>query len=100
MVKRNIARLVPLMKKAAAAARVVSTPAVAVAGIPVNADWVLVTKWALRSTPCRSIASYMALFEGEYAGTPAAESAMYTRSALSSVLNGTSSRTMPTTVAT
>ena len=33
-----VRRLVPLMKKAAAAARVVRTPAVAVAGTPVKAD--------------------------------------------------------------
>ena len=44
MVKRNIARLVPLMKKALAAPRVVITPAVAVAGTPVRADCVLATK--------------------------------------------------------
>ena len=36
MVKRNILRLVPSMKKALAAARVVRTPAVAAAGNPVG----------------------------------------------------------------
>ena len=33
-VKRNIARLVPAMKKACAAAREVMTPAVAAGGVP------------------------------------------------------------------
>ena len=33
-VKRNIARLVPAMKNACAAARVVKTPAVAAGGVP------------------------------------------------------------------
>src|ERR1700736_4336217 len=99
MVKRNMARFVPLMKKALAAPRVVMTPAVAVVGMPDKADWVLDTRCAFRSTLFWSMATYMSLFVGEYAGTPEAESATYTRSALSKVLNGTSSRTMPTTVA-
>ena len=46
-----------------------------------------------------SSASYMALFEAEYAGSPDLPSPVYTRSALSKVLKGTLSRTMPITVA-
>ena len=46
-VKRNIARLVPAMKKDCAAARVVMMPAVAAAGMPVCADCVSRTSTVL-----------------------------------------------------
>ena len=52
MVKRNMARLVPLTKKALAAPRVVMTPAVAAAGIPVMADCVLEIRCAFSNRRC------------------------------------------------
>src|ERR1700685_2103725 len=70
IVKRNIARFVPLMKNALAAPRVVMMPAVAVAGTPVSADCGLDTRWTLRSTLLAFSASYMALFAGEYVPSP------------------------------
>ncbi len=56
-VKRNIARLVPATKNAWAAAREVSTPAVASAGMPLAADCVVRTRSSLRLTPCDSSAA-------------------------------------------
>src|SRR5258708_37404991 len=70
MVKRNIARLVPLMKKALAAPRVVITPAVAAPGVPLSAGWGLETKCTLRAAVLACGASDMGVLPEEKAGAP------------------------------
>ena len=97
-VKRNIARLVPAMKNAFAAARVVMTPAVASAGRPLIADCVVRVRAVLQVDAAleRGIVIVVRGRVRGHAGT-AADVEDVRRQHL---LNGTSSRTMPMTVAT